>query len=92
MAPFDSYMLNKVRRLKDVRIRSAATGEGLSCQIGTDGVLWVDMASAASFGEGELWQMTGRRRSSGSSTAKARRCSRRTPSSASCDSAAEIVI
>ena len=24
--PFDSYMLNKVRRLKDVRTRSAATG------------------------------------------------------------------
>ena len=29
MDPFDSYMLNKVRRLKDVRMRSAATGEGL---------------------------------------------------------------
>ena len=27
MNPFDSYMLNKVRRLKDVRTRSAATGE-----------------------------------------------------------------
>ena len=25
--PFDSYMLNKVRRLKDVRTRFAATGE-----------------------------------------------------------------
>ena len=24
--PIDSYMLNKVRRLKDVRTRSAATG------------------------------------------------------------------
>ena len=29
MNPFDSYMLNKVRRLKDVRMRYAATGEGL---------------------------------------------------------------
>ena len=28
MNPFDSYMLNKVRRLKDVRTRYAATGEG----------------------------------------------------------------
>ena len=27
MDPFDSYMLNKVRRLKDVRTRYAATGE-----------------------------------------------------------------
>ena len=27
MNPFDSYMLNKVRRLKDVRRRYAATGE-----------------------------------------------------------------
>ena len=27
MNPFDSYMLNKVRRLKDVRARYAATGE-----------------------------------------------------------------
>ena len=27
MNPFDSYMLNKVRRLKDVRTRFAATGE-----------------------------------------------------------------
>ena len=27
MNPFDSYMLNKVRRLKDVRTRYAATGE-----------------------------------------------------------------
>ena len=27
MTPFDSYMLNKVRRLKDVRTRYAATGE-----------------------------------------------------------------
>ena len=27
MNPFDSYMLNKVRRLKDVRTRLAATGE-----------------------------------------------------------------
>ena len=27
MNQFDSYMLNKVRRLKDVRTRSAATGE-----------------------------------------------------------------
>ena len=27
MNPFDSYMLNKVRRLKDVRMRYAATGE-----------------------------------------------------------------
>ena len=27
MNPFDSYMLNKVRRLKDVRARFAATGE-----------------------------------------------------------------
>ena len=26
MNPFDSYMLNKVRRLKDVRTRYAATG------------------------------------------------------------------
>ena len=29
MNPFDSCMLNKVRRLKDLRTRSAATGEGL---------------------------------------------------------------
>ena len=27
MNPFDSYMLNKVRRLKDVRARYAVTGE-----------------------------------------------------------------
>ena len=27
LIPFDSYMLNKVRRLKDVRTRYAATGE-----------------------------------------------------------------
>ena len=27
MNPFDAYMLNKVRRLKDVRARYAATGE-----------------------------------------------------------------
>ena len=27
MNPFDSYMLNKVRRLKDLRMRYAATGE-----------------------------------------------------------------
>ena len=27
MNPFDSYMLNKVRRLKDVRTRYAAAGE-----------------------------------------------------------------
>ena len=27
MNPFDSYMLNKVRRLKDVRTRFAATGD-----------------------------------------------------------------
>ena len=27
MNPFDSYMLNKVRRLKDVRTRFAVTGE-----------------------------------------------------------------
>ena len=27
MNPFDSYMLDKVRRLKDVRTRFAATGE-----------------------------------------------------------------
>ena len=27
MNPFDTYMLNKVRRLKDVRTRYAATGE-----------------------------------------------------------------
>ena len=27
MNPFDSYMLNKVRRFKDARTRSAATGE-----------------------------------------------------------------
>ena len=27
MNPFDSYMLNKVRRLKDVRTRYAATGD-----------------------------------------------------------------
>ena len=27
MNPFDSYMLNKVRRLKDVRMRYAATGD-----------------------------------------------------------------
>ena len=27
MNPFDSYMLNKVRRLKDVQTRYAATGE-----------------------------------------------------------------
>ena len=27
MNPFDSYMLNKVRRLKDVRTLYAATGE-----------------------------------------------------------------
>ena len=27
MNPFDSYMLNKVRRLKDLRTRYAATGE-----------------------------------------------------------------
>ena len=27
MNPFDSYMLNKVRRLKDVRTHYAATGE-----------------------------------------------------------------
>ena len=27
MNPFDSYMLNKVRRLKAVRTRYAATGE-----------------------------------------------------------------
>ena len=27
LTPFDSYMLNKVRRLKDVRARFAATGE-----------------------------------------------------------------
>ena len=27
MNPFDAYMLNKVRRLKDVRTRFAATGE-----------------------------------------------------------------
>ena len=27
MNPFDSYMLNKVRRLKDVRARFAATGD-----------------------------------------------------------------
>ena len=27
MNPFDSYMLNKVHRLKDVRTRYAATGE-----------------------------------------------------------------
>ena len=27
MNPFDSYLLNKVRRLKDVRTRYAATGE-----------------------------------------------------------------
>ena len=27
MNPFDSYMLNKVRRLKDMRARYAATGE-----------------------------------------------------------------
>ena len=26
MNPFDSYMLNKVRRLKDLRMRYAATG------------------------------------------------------------------
>ena len=26
MNPFDSYMLNKVRRLKDLRTRYAATG------------------------------------------------------------------
>ena len=28
MNPFDSYMLNKVRRLKDVRTWYAATGDG----------------------------------------------------------------
>ena len=28
MNPFDSYMLNKVRRLKDIRARYAATGDG----------------------------------------------------------------
>ena len=28
MNPFDSYMLNNVRRLKDVRARYAATGDG----------------------------------------------------------------
>ena len=28
MNPFDSYMLNKVRWLKDVRTRYAATGDG----------------------------------------------------------------
>ena len=27
MNPFDPYMLNKVRRLKDLRTRYAATGE-----------------------------------------------------------------
>ena len=27
MTPFDSYMLNKVRRLKDLRTRYAATDE-----------------------------------------------------------------
>ena len=27
MNPFDSYMLNKVRRLKDLRTRYAATGD-----------------------------------------------------------------
>ena len=27
MNPFDAYMLNKVRRLKDVRARYAATGD-----------------------------------------------------------------
>ena len=27
MNPFDSYMLNKVRRLKDLRTRYVATGE-----------------------------------------------------------------
>ena len=27
MNPFDSYMLNKVRRLKDARTRFAATGD-----------------------------------------------------------------
>ena len=27
MSPFDSYMLNKVRRLKDLRTRYAAAGE-----------------------------------------------------------------
>ena len=29
MNPFDLYMLNKVRRLKDVRTRYVATGEDL---------------------------------------------------------------
>ena len=28
MNPFDSYMLNKVRRLKDLRTRYAAMGDG----------------------------------------------------------------
>ena len=28
MNPFDSYMLNKVRRLKDARARYAATSDG----------------------------------------------------------------
>ena len=82
MNPFDSYMLNKVRRLKDARARYAATGEKAvlrwrTATGGTPVAPCVDGATAS-----------GRRSSSGSSTAKARRCSRRTPSAASCDSAA----
>ena len=34
MNPFDSYMLNKVRRLKDVRARYAVTGEKASLTMG----------------------------------------------------------
>ena len=32
MNPFDSYMLNKVRRLKAVRTRYAATGDKCECK------------------------------------------------------------
>ena len=47
MNPFDSYMLNKVRRLKGVRTRYAATGEralgSASCDGGRVGWgLWSD--------------------------------------------------
>ena len=72
MNPFDSYMLNKVRRLKDLRTRYAATGE---------------KALLAGVPEEDLEFVTGiwPRSSSASSTAKARQCSRKTPSSGGCE-------
>ena len=59
MNPFDSYMLNKVRGLKDLRTRYAATGE---------------KALLAGVPEEDLEFVTGiwPRSSSASSTAKAR--------------------